>query len=186
MKELGKNRYVYFKLERPNEIDTFQVRSEPEGGFDFLKGLGIIGYERTFKMWLRKFPTPIFIVAINSREMVSWGFVEDWGAPANDGNTVFVLRAIETLPKLRSKKIGFKLMLLILQQTTGYLLVKALTPDGEKFFRNLGFKDESQFANPPVDLSKHSGYLILPPYERKNLLGEFEKYFGTTNPSSSS
>ncbi len=178
MNELGRNRYIYFKVEEPGEIDSFQIRSEYEDGFDFFRGLGIIGYAKTFKMWLRKFPRPIFIVTVNEREIISWAFVEEWGDYARDGTSVYVLRAIETLPKLRAKKIGFKMMLFILQQITGYLITKPLTPLGDKFFRNLGFLDETEFSNPPVDLSKHPGYLILPPYKRKRLMDDFNKYIG--------
>lgn len=186
MKELGRNGYLYVKVEEPNEIDAFNVKSEYEEGFDFFRGLGIIGYAKTFKMWLRKFPRPVFIVAVDDREVISWAFVEEWGDIAKDGTSVHVLRAIETQPKLRSKKIGFKMIILVLQQITGYLLVKPLTYKGEKFFRNLGFLDENEFPNPPIDLSKHSGYLLLPPYKRKQLLKDFDKYLRTTSPSSSS
>lgn len=186
MKDLGKNGYVYSKLEEPNELDAFEVKSEYENGFDFFRGLGIIGYAKTFKMWLRKFPRPIFIVAVDNREIVSWAFVEEWEEVAKDGASVYVLRAIETLPELRSKKIGFKIMLLILKQTTGYLVVKPLNPRSEKFFKEIGFQDESQFPNPPVDLSKHSGYLILPPHKRKDLIKGSEQYFESTNHASSS
>jgi GNAT superfamily N-acetyltransferase len=186
MKELGRNGFIYSKLEDPQEVDAFVVRSEYEDGFDFFRGLGIIGYSKTFKMWLRKFPRPIFIVAVDNREIISWAYVEEWEEVAKDGASVYVLRAIETLPRLRSKKIGYKLMLLILKQTTGYLLVKPLTPEGERFFKELGFQEEDEFTNPPIDLSKHSGYLILPPYKRKDLIKDSSKYFQATNHVSSS
>ena len=183
MKELARNGYVYFKLEDPGEVDAFQIKNSFEDGFEFFRGLGIIGYEKTFKMWLRKFPRPIFIAAVDSREMVSWAFVEEWEEMAKDGASVYVLRAIETLPRLRSKKIGFRIMLLVLQQTIGYLLVKPLTHDGERFFRGLGFVDETEYRNPPVDLSKHKGYLLLAPFKRKHLLQNASMYFRPTNQS---
>jgi hypothetical protein len=186
MRELAKNGYDYFKLEEPEEVESFKIRSADEDGFDFFRGLGIIGYPKTFKMWLRKFPRPIFIVAVSNREIVSWVFVEEWENIAKDGTVVYVLRAIETVPKLRSKKIGFKLLMLVLQQITGYLIVKPLTQEGEKFFKDLGFLEETGFENPPVNLSKHAGYIILPPYKRKELLKEADKYFRTTSLSFSS
>jgi GNAT superfamily N-acetyltransferase len=186
MKELARDNYVYYKLEEPNEVDGFHIKSAYEDGFDFFRGLGIIGYPKTFKMWLRKFPRPIFLLAVDGREVISWAFIEEWEGIAKDGTSVYVLRAIETLPKLRSKKIGFKLLLLALQQITGYIIVKPLTPKGENFFRNAGFLDESEFTNPPVDLSQHSGYFILPPYKRKETLKDARYYFKSTTLSFSS
>ncbi|UCD92690.1 MAG: hypothetical protein JSV43_01880, partial [Methanobacteriota archaeon] len=165
MKELWKdNNYSYLKLESAGEIDKFVIKGieEEEDGFDFFKGLGIIGYPSTFKAWLRKFPRPIFLAVVRGKRVVSWMYVEEWEQPANDGFPVYVLRAVETLPRLRGKKIGLRLFLLMLRQTAGYLITKPLTPDSKRFFEKLGFKEENDFFRSPIDLSHRSSYMVFP------------------------
>lgn len=179
MKELWKDQnYSYLKLEHPEEVDNYIIRGveNEEGGFDFFKGLGIIGYPSTFKAWLRKFPRPIFLVASKKNEIVSWIFVEEWEEPGNDGFPVYVLRAIETLPGMRRKRIGFRLFLLLLKETAGYLITKPLTPDAMRFFKRLGFLEENEIVRSPIDLSHRSNYLVFPVHSRKEILETFSDY----------
>jgi hypothetical protein len=175
--------HVYLKLEDAGEVGLFTVRGEmddfspPGGGFEFFRGLGIIGYANTFKIWLRKFPRPIFIVCAENNQIISWVFIEEWPEMARDGSPVWVLRAIETLPSFRKRKIGYRLLLLGLSQTVGYLITKPLTADADRFFRRSGFMDEREFRSMPMDLSKHPGYLMLPPFRKTKLMTEIDKYF---------
>ncbi|TET90003.1 MAG: N-acetyltransferase [Methanomassiliicoccales archaeon] len=179
MRELWKdNNYSYLKLEEAKEVDNFLIEGieDEESGFDFFKGLGIVGYSSTFKAWLRKFPRPIFLVAVKDKRLVSWMYVEEWEEPANDGFPVYVLRAVETLPGLRGKRIGLRLFLLMLKQTAGYVITKPITPEARRFFEKLGFKDETEMHNPPIDLSHRSSYLVFPVYKRREVLEDFEGY----------
>jgi hypothetical protein len=176
---------TYIKLEEASEVGKFKVVGEDTdsrfsgGGFDFFRGLGIIGYEKTFKIWLRKFPRPIFIVAVEEGNIISWVFIEEWPETASDGSPVYVLRAIETIPSMRKRRIGKRLLMLGLQQTVGYMLTKPLTHDAEQFFRRAGFMDEKELKKSPIDLNRHPGYLVLPPFKKNLLMADFEKYFAT-------
>ncbi len=179
MKELWKDSdYVYIKLEQPNEVDYFAIKGieNDAGGFDFFKGLGIIGYPSTFKAWLRKFPRPIFLVASKNKKIVSWIFVEEWEEAGRDGYPVYVLRAIETLPKLRGRRIGFKLFLLVLRETAGHIITKPLTPKAKKFFKSMGFLEEGEMNRSPIDLSHRSNYLVFPAHVRTEMLEAFAEY----------
>jgi hypothetical protein len=179
LKELWKDQnYTYLKLEQTSEVDNFRIKGieNEEGGFDFFKGLGIIGYPSTFKAWLRKFPRPIFLVASRGKEIVSWIFVEEWEEVGKDGFPVYVLRAIETLPGLRSKRIGFRLFLLVLKETAGHLITKPLTPQAKEFFKRIGFLEEDEMKRPPIDLSHRSNYLVFPVHIRKEMLDTFAEY----------
>ena len=174
---------TYVKLEEASEVSKYKVVGEDAdtrfagGGFDFFRGLGIIGYEKTFKIWLRKFPRPVFIVAVEGANIISWVFIEEWPETASDGSPVYVLRAIETIPSMRKRRIGLRLLMLGLQQTVGYMLTKPLTHDAERFFRRSGFMDEKELKKTPIDLSRHPGYLVLPPFKKTTLLADVEKYF---------
>jgi GNAT superfamily N-acetyltransferase len=173
---------VFYKFEEASEVNKFRILGVDDGrfsggGFEFFRGLGIIGYEKTFKIWLRKFPRPVFIAAVRGTDVVSWVFLEEWEMPAYDGMAVWVLRAIETLPSLRKKKIGYRLLILAAQQCFGYLITKPLTPEADKFFRDAGFMSTHEFKKPPLDLSKHPGHLILPPYRKSRLLEQLSNYF---------
>jgi hypothetical protein len=109
--------------------------------------------------------------------MISWVFLEEWEESANDGMAIWVLRAIETLPPMRKKKIGFKLLMLSAQQCVGYLVTKPLTPEASKFFKDAGFMEPAEFKKPPFDISRHPGHLILPPYKKAMLLEKFPEHF---------
>src|SRR6266571_4460968 len=115
MQELARDGpFSFVKFEAPADVDRLQIRSvetDPDG-FEFFRGLGIVGYARTFKAWLRHFPRPLFLAALRDRELVSWAFFEENSEPAKDGNPVYLLRAIETLPELRGKRIGYRILLL--------------------------------------------------------------------------
>lgn len=170
---------LYIQMEESLDIDTYQVRTQethPEG-FEFFRGLGIVGYERTFKLWLRKFPRPVFLAAVRGREMLSWIFVEESTEPARDGFPVFVLRAVETLPGLRRRKIGYRLLLLACAQVTGYLLVKPLTRDAHRFFSQAGFSELEGMPQPPVPPSRVPGYLALLPSARETLVSTIPAHF---------
>lgn len=175
--------HAYIKIEDPGDISDLTIFGDmdeiaPSGtGFDFFRGLGIIGYAKTFKIWLRKFPRPVFIAALDKNVIISWVFIERWEETAKDGSPVWVLRAIETMPLYRRRRIGYRLLLLGLQQTMGYMITKPLTIDAERFFRRAGFMEEKEFSSPPIDLSRHPGYVILPPYRKKKLLDEIERFF---------
>lgn len=175
---------TFYKLEDASEVNKFRILGMEDGrfsggGFEFFRGLGIIGYEKTFKIWLRKFPRPIFIVVVRASDIVSWVFLEEWEDSANDGMAIWVLRAIETLPSMRKKKIGYKLLMLSTQQCVGYLVTKPLTPEANKFFKDAGFMEPAEFKKAPFDLSRHPGYLIMPPYRKAMLLEKFGEHFKT-------
>ncbi|MCX8174455.1 MAG: GNAT family N-acetyltransferase [Thermoplasmata archaeon] len=169
---------VYLKLEEPAEIDKYSVpQYGVNKGFEFFRGLGVIDYARTFKSWLRKFPRPVFIAAVENNTVVGWVFIEEWENCAKDGGPVHVLRAIEVLPGYRNTKIGFRLLLLGLLFVVGYMITKPITPEARRFFKKYGFMEEAEFRRVPVDLSSHTGYLILPPFRRKMLLESMSAYF---------
>lgn len=187
LQELGRSGdTVYLKLEGASEVDRYRIAGLEEGdiqtgGFEFFRGLGIIGYGKTFKMWLRKFPRPIFIVAVKANNLISWVFIEEWDDVAYDGSSVWVLRAIETIVPLRKNKIGYRMLLLGAKNCVGYIITKALTEDATRFFKRAGFMEINEFRKSPVDLSHNPGYLILPPYRKKQMLEDLKKYFTTLN-----
>ncbi len=175
MKELKRDSdYVYYRLENAAEIDKFHIKIDttpsPQGGFTFFRGLGVREYDRTFKMWLREFPRPIFIIVVKNSNMISWVYIEMWGDVSRDGEPIYVLRAIETLPDYRKKRIGQRLLLRAVSETVGYVITKPLTKDATRFFKRLEFMEPTEFRRSPIDLSQHHGYLILPPYKKKKLL----------------
>ncbi len=180
MRELVRDRaYAYVKLEESADVDRVQIRSvetDPEG-FEFFRGLGIVGYARTFKTWLRHFPRPVFLAALREREVAAWAFLEESSEPAQDGSPVYVLRAIETLPELRGKRIGYRLLLLALGQVTGYVLTKPLTKEARRFFARAGFVDLEGDERPPVDPRRFAGYVVMPPHRRRAAVAQLADYF---------
>jgi len=182
MRELARDHaFAYVKLEESADVDRVQIRSvetDPEG-FEFFRGLGIVGYARTFKAWLRHFPRPVFLAALRDREVAAWVFLEESSDPARDGSPMYVLRAIETLPELRGKRIGYRLLLLALGQVTGYLLTKPLTKEARRFFLRAGFSDLEGDASPPVDPRRYAGYVVMPPHRRREALAHVPEYFPT-------
>ena len=182
MRELARDEpYVYVKFEEPADVDRVLIRSVETGpeGFEFFRGLGIVGYARTFKAWLRHFPRPIFLAALRDRELVSWVFVEEASEPARDGSPMHLLRAIETLPELRRKRIGYRLLLLALGQVTGYVLTKPLTKEARSFFVRAGFADLDAEEHPPAEPRRFAGYVVLPPHRRREALARVADYFPT-------
>ena len=177
MKVVGKDTdCTYIKLENVLDLDKFVVPmgdSSKGGGFYFFRGLGIKDYKSTFKAWLRQFPRPIFIIAAKGNTMVSWVYIDVWSDRALDGEPVYVLRAIETLPSLRGRKVGFKVTLYALKEVVGYTIVKPLTREAARFFKKMGFMEPEEFRKCPIDLTQHHGYLILPPYRREMLLNSY-------------
>ncbi|WP_455391679.1 N-acetyltransferase family protein [[Eubacterium] cellulosolvens] len=163
----------YIQLENPMDIDRYKLQE-----FEFFRQMGIIDYKETFKAWLRKFPKPIFIIAMSNDSIIGWIHIDEWGeGVARDGNPVYVLRAIETVPNLRKRKIGYRLVLLGLRVTVGYMVVKPINQRAEAFFRRIGFEEKNQFKNPPMDLSKHPTYLILSMPTKQDLLKNLNSYF---------
>ncbi len=168
----------YYQLEIASEVDKINI-AEEDKGFDFFHGLGMVGYKRAFKMWLRKFPRPVLIVALKDRDVVGWDFVEEWGKDSREGLPVHVLRAIEVLPEFRKKGIGKALVILSLKLIPGYLITKPMTPDAERFFKKIGFKSPKDFKEPPVDLSKNPKYMIFPIYKKYILINDFDQTSGS-------
>jgi len=172
--------YTYHKLDEASEVSKFHIVSDrdvPGSGFNFFVGMGITDYGRTFKMWLREFPRPVFVIAAKGNQVVSWVYVQEWGELSREGAPIYVLRAIETLPSIRKQKIGMKLLLLVLNETVGYMITKPLTKEAERFFKRAGFMAEEEFRRCPVELSQHHGYLVMPPFRKKKLLDEWTMFF---------
>ncbi len=182
MRELARDDpYVYVKLEESADVDRVQIRSvetDPDG-FEFFRGLGIVGYAKAFKAWLRHFPRPIFLAALREREVVAWAFFEEHSEPAADGNPVWILRAIETRPELRGRRLGYRLLLLGLAQVTGHVVTKPLTKEARAFFVRAGFMDLVDDRHPPVEPRRFAGYLALPPHRRREALAHLAEYFPT-------
>ena len=180
MREIARDHaFAYVKFEEAADVDRVQIRSvetDPEG-FEFFQLLGIVGYARTFKAWLRHFPRPVFLAALRDREVVGWAFLEESSDPARDGSPVYLLRAIETLPELRGRRLGYRLLLLALAQVTGHLLTKPLTKEARAFFLRAGFSDLAEDRSPPVEPRRFAGYVALPPHRRWEALTHLAEYF---------
>jgi GNAT superfamily N-acetyltransferase len=172
--------YEFCHVEDPQDIEHLSV-----DGFEFFKGLGIIDYRKTFMAWLRKFPKPLFFVVIQKDRIISWVHVDEWRhGVAKDGNAINILRAIETLPSYRSRKIGYRLVFLALQHTVGYMITKPVSPAAKRFFRDIGFKEEKEFRSCPIDMSAHPGYLVLTLSDKRDFVREFSrKYLGNNSNS---
>ncbi len=181
MKKLAKSGvYTFVKLESVEDIEKFEIGlpgEQSEGQFGFFKGLGMVQYSKTFKTWLREFPRPIFIITIKENTIVAWVYITNWKEPSKEGDSIYVLRAIETLGRFRSRKLGFRLLILGLNQISGYMVTKPLNAMSESFFRKAGFMGENEFKRCPIDLSSHHGYLILPPFKKYKILEESHRYF---------
>lgn len=181
MKELGQSGiYNFIKMERTEDIDKFSMGIIEEGirkTFGFFKPLGMVDYSKSFKTWLREFPRPIFIAATREKAIVAWVYITNLNITSRHGDSVYVLRAIETLEQLRGRKIGLRLLMLGLNQVSGYMVTKPLNQQAEKFFRDAGFKGEKDFKSLPIDMSGHHGYLILPPFKKEEILEQFGRYF---------
>lgn len=167
----------YIQLSEPEEIDRFEIEDIRGERFSFLKELGILDYKETFKVWLRKFPRPIFIICARDDQILSWAYVEEWEDSAKDGEPVYVLRAIETSKNRRGERIGYRLLMLIADMTPGYLITKPITDEARKFFTRNCFLEKDEMDNIPMDLQSHPGYLILPPFRKQKLLDEMDEYF---------
>jgi hypothetical protein len=174
LKLLAKHANLTFtQLENPADIDKHKLKD-----FEFFKQMGIIDYKETFKAWLRKFPKPIFIIAHDGDIIYGWIHIDEWGeGVARDGNPIYVLRAIETSPNSRKRKIGYRLVLLGLRLTVGYMLVKPINQRAGVFFNRIGFKERNKFRNPPMDLTKHPTYQILSIARKQDLLKNLKSYF---------
>jgi hypothetical protein len=181
LKKLAKSGvYTFFKFESVDDVNKFEVGlpdASPESRFGFFRGLGIVDYPKTFKTWLREFPRPIFIVGVKETSVVSWVYITDFKAYSKEGDSIYVLRATETLERLRGRKLGYRLLVLGLNQTTGFMITKPLNNMSESFFRKAGFMAENEFKRCPIDLSKYHGYLLLPPFKKYKIQEEAKRYF---------
>ena len=158
----------YYRFTKVEDIERFRIDE-----FTFFKGFGIIDYPETFKAWLRKFPRPIFIAAIKEKDLVGWVYIDEWKeGVSSDGQSVYVLRAIETKPRFQGKRVGARMVMLGLQQTIGYMIVKPVSPQAERFFQKNGFLDFRHIPNCTVNLEKHPGYYVLTPTVKKKVLNE--------------
>jgi hypothetical protein len=172
--------YKFHKLENVDDIDKFELglsESQPADNFEFFKGLGMVDYLKSIKTWLREFPKPIFIIAVKENSIVAWVYINGWKEPSKDGDSIYVLRAIETLSRFRSRKLGFRLLVLGLHETSGYMVTKPINEKAERFFRETGFMSENEFKRCPIDLTSHHGYLILPPFKKYVILKDAPQYF---------
>ena len=180
MREIARDgAFTYVRFEESADIERVQVRSveQDPDGFEFFRGLGIVGYARTFEAWLHHFPRPIFLAALRDREVAAWAFMEEHADPARDGNPVHVLRAIETLPELRGRRLGFRLLLLGLSQVTGHVLTKPLTKEARTFFLRAGFADLEDEERPPVEPRSFPGYLVMVRDRRREAVSRLTDYF---------
>jgi hypothetical protein len=181
LKKLAKSGvYTFLKLESVEDVDKFEIgldNNHSESRFEFFKGLGIVDYPKTFKIWLREFPRPIFLVAIKESVVVAWVYITDFRSFSKDGDSIYVLRSIETLEKFRGRKLGYRLLVLGLNQTSGFMITKPLNIKSEAFFKNTGFMAENEFKRCPIDLSKFHGYLLLPPFKKYQILEQAKRYF---------
>ncbi len=174
--------FEFIKVNSASEIDKFKIIEGKEAvilgsGFGYFKGMGIVEYKKAFKGWMRQFPRPILILAVKDREVGAWVYLEEWPQVSRSGESVYVLRAIEVMPKYRRRKLATRLLLLAMKNTVGYIITKPLNSGAEAFFRMNGFKPPSEFSKQPMDLSSHHGYLILSPYKKKELLAKFDFFF---------
>ncbi len=169
--------HSYIKLFNPQEVDSFKIDETGGERLSFLKELGIISYKSTFKAWLRKFPRPILVFCVEDRNVIAWVYVEEWDSSAKDGEPVYVLRSIETSKARRKKKIGYRLLLLSVRETPGYLITKPINPGARRFFLSHGFIDKDDISRPPIDLQRNPGYLILPPFKKNMLMKDIDDYF---------
>ena len=158
----------YYLLDEPAEVDEFAIVD-----LDFFKLYGIIDYRETFKVWLRKFPRPTFIVAVENKSIVGFIYIDPWEEMPNIVN---VLRAQETYKEKRGKKIGYKLFILGVYATPEYIITKPLTHESKKFYINLGFTDIESMS---MFKRYHSiiGYLVLPLNKRYEHLERLNTYF---------
>ncbi len=160
----------YYLLDEPADVDEFKIVD-----LDFFKLYGIIDYHETFKVWLRKFPRPTFIVAVDNKTIMGFIYIEPWEEMPNIVN---VLRAQETYREMRGRKIGYKLFLLGIYATPEYVITKPLTQLSKKFYMNLGFVDIESMS---MFKRYHSifGYLVLPLNKRYEHLTSINNYFVT-------
>ncbi len=174
MKELADfGGYRFIKLEAPEDLENFSI-----DGFGYFRGFGIIDYNRTFKAWLRKFPRPVFLVALSETSVVGWVHIDESNeGKSNDGNPIYVLRAIETLPELRRKKLGKRLVMLGLMNTVGYMVTKPVNPTARRFFMSLGFLNPLDMPAPPLETQNYPNYLLMTMSAKSRLLTEYQTFF---------
>jgi len=161
-----KGRVIYIQIEEPGEVEYFQYTD-----LGFFRGFGVTDYPVFFKMWLRRFPKPIILVAVADRDVVGFVYLEDWGeGSAKDGNPVYVIRTIEVIPKYQRRKVGATLACLGMSMVAGHIVSKPIDRRAERFFRSLNFKSSMEISNPPVDMKRKTDHPLLPSYAKTALL----------------
>ncbi len=160
----------YYLVEEAVEIDEFKI-----GSLNFFHLYGIVDYSETFKIWLRKFPRPIFIVAVKGRIIIGFIYIDSWEELPF---VVNVLRAQETEEHLREKRIGYKLFLLGAYLSPEYIITKPLTEKSREFYRKLGFEDIYKI---PMFSNYHQvvGYMGLPNDKKREQVAQISNYFTT-------
>ncbi len=158
----------YYLIEEASEVDDFEIAD-----FDFFKLYGIRDYRETFKIWLRKFPRPVFITGVFKDEIISFIYIDPWEEMPEIIN---VLRAQETYKKLRGKKIGYKIFLLGLSLVSEYIITKPLTENSFNFYKSLGFVNINDV---PIFSRFRTliGYLALPVEKRDEHISKVKEYF---------
>lgn len=160
---------IYIQLEDVAEAEYFDYNE-----LKFFRGFGITDYKSFFKMWLRRFPKPIIILAIHGRTVVGFVYIEDWGeGTARDGNPVYVIRSIEVAEKARRRKVGTYLVCLSMAMVPGHIITKPIDSRAMQFFRSIGFQESKEIINPPVDLKRKTDHLLLPNYKKNMVLEDW-------------
>jgi len=158
----------YYIFESASEIDEFEAQN-----FEFFHIYGITDYKETFKIWLRKFPRPILIAGLKNKEIVAFIYIDPWEELPDIVN---VLRAQETIPQMRGKKIGYKMFLLGAFFTPEMIITKPLTQQSKSFYEHIGFKDVREMVR-FRGFHSLTGYLALPMAKKREHLMRFEQYF---------
>ncbi len=159
---------IYIQLEDPAEVDYFKIKD-----LRFFRKFGVTDYRTFFKMWLRRFPKPVLIVAVSGREIVGFVYIEEWKeGMAKDGQPVYTLRSIELTDEMKRKKIGANLVYLSMAIVPGHIITKPIDERAESFFEYMGFKRPKNVKNPPIDMSRKQDHFILTVYRKEGTLKE--------------
>ncbi len=158
----------YYLVEGPGDIDEFKADE-----FTFFHLYGIVDYHETFKIWLRKFPPPTFIIGVRKNEILAFIYIEPWEELPH---VVNVLRAQETVERMREKRIGYKLFLLGAIMTPDIIITKPLTEKSRIFYQKIGFVDVREMRR-FADYHSLVGYLALPITKKNEHIERFEQFF---------
>ncbi len=162
----------YYLIDEARDLEDFRV-----GEFNFFHLYGIADYRESFAAWLRRFPRPTFIVGVKDRTIISFIYIDAWEELPF---VVNVLRAQETVEKLRGKKIGYKMFLLGIYLTPEYMITKPLTMESKRFYTSLGF---IPMHTVPMFENYHQivGYLLLPNHKKREHIEKIREFFTEFN-----